>query len=405
MEIKISGKTIRNISLCVVGFIALYWILSQSDSFRAIIDRMMSILSPFIVGAVIAFVVNVPMRFIEGLFKRIKRPKLRRFLALFITLVLLCLVVAGVVMLLVPQLIETIQTLIPKLESFFVRIGNQVNQFLAERPEITQWLQENVGIQKLDWPNLVQKYLNVVGNGISALFSQAVSAIGSITSGVMSCFISIVFAVYALIQKETLARQGRKVLYALLPESKADYVVSVLRLSNSTFSNFLSGQCLEVCILAGLFAVAMAIFGMPYISLVCVLIAVTAFIPLIGAWIGCIVGAFLIMVANPIQALWFVVMFLVIQQFEGNVIYPRVVGTSIGLPGMWVLLAISVGGELFGVVGMFLMIPLSSVIYALIRQWINGRLEKRTLDDEKLTPQPPDIYSNRIPIFRKKKKK
>ena len=149
----------------------------------------------------------------------------------------------------------------------------------------------------------------------------------------------------------------------------------------------------------------MAIFGMPYIPLVCVLIAVTAFIPLIGAWIGCIVGAFLIMVASPIQALWFVVMFLVIQQFEGNVIYPRVVGTSIGLPGMWVLLAISVGGELFGVVGMLLMIPLSSVIYALIRQWINGRLEKRTLDEEKLTPQPPDIHSNRTPFFRKKKKK
>ena len=194
-------------------------------------------------------------------------------------------------------------------------------------------------------------------------------------------------------QKETLARQGRKLLYAFLPERISDQVVRVLRLTNATFSNFLSGQCVEVCILGSMFAVSMAIFRMPYIPLVSVLVAVTAFIPLVGAWVGCIVGAFLIMVSNPLQAVWFVVMFLVIQQVENNVVYPRVVGTSIGLSGMWVLVAVALGGEFMGVAGMFLMIPLVSVLYTLLSEWINHRLAGSEVVAEKLAAQPPELRS------------
>jgi len=167
-----------------------------------------------------------------------------------------------------------------------------------------------------------------------------------------------------------------------------------LRLTNSTFSNFLSGQCLEVCILGCLFAVSMAIFRMPYIPLVSVLVAVTAFIPVVGAFVGCIFGAFFILVDNPIQAVGFVVMFLVLQQIENNLIYPRVVGTSIGLPGMWVLLAVAIGGEMMGVAGMFLMIPLASVVYSLLREITNKRLDNNNIDENKLEPQPPELRSH-----------
>jgi predicted PurR-regulated permease PerM len=210
---------------------------------------------------------------------------------------------------------------------------------------------------------------------------------------VVNFVIAIVFALYSLFQKEVLARQGRRLLYAFVPEKAADYVVRVLRLTNSTFSNFLSGQCVEVCILGSLFAITMAIFKMPYIPLISVLIAVTAFIPIVGAWVGCIVGAFLIFVAEPSQAFWFVIMFVILQQVENNLIYPKVVGTSIGLSGMWVLVAVGIGGQLMGVAGMFLMIPIVSVFYTLLQEQTNRRLSLREIDPEKLSVQPPELSS------------
>jgi predicted PurR-regulated permease PerM len=168
-----------------------------------------------------------------------------------------------------------------------------------------------------------------------------------------------------------------------------------MRLTNVTFGNFISGQCLEAVILGCLFAVAMAIFGMPYIPLVSVIIAVTALIPVVGAFVGCVVGAFFILVNDPIQALSFIALFLVLQQLENNLIYPRVVGTSIGLPGMWVLVSVTIGGEIMGVAGMLVMIPLVSVLYTLTREFTGKRLQERNIPEEKLLPQPMEIKSRR----------
>lgn len=167
-----------------------------------------------------------------------------------------------------------------------------------------------------------------------------------------------------------------------------------MQLTNSTFSNFISGQCLEACILGCLFAVTMAIFKMPYIPLVSVIIAVTALIPVVGAFVGCFVGAFFILVNDPMQSLTFIALFLVLQQLENNLIYPRVVGTSIGLPGMWVLVAVTIGGEIMGVAGMLLMIPLASVLYALAREFTNRRLRERSIPAEKLQNNAPEFKSH-----------
>ena len=221
-------------------------------------------------------------------------------------------------------------------------------------------------------------------------------AIGSVTTAIVNAVISIVFALYCLSSKETLARQGRRVLYALLPEHYADETLRILRLTNVTFSNFISGQCLEAVILGGLFAVAMALFKMPYIPLVSVVIAVTALVPVVGAFVGCVVGAFFILVNDPLQALSFVALFLVLQQLEGNLIYPRVVGTSVGLPGMWVLVSVTIGGELMGVAGMLVMIPLVSVFYTLAREFTDRRLAERNIPEEKLRPMPT-VYKSRFP--------
>ena len=274
-------------------------------------------------------------------------------------------------------------------------------QFLADNPEIMEWLNENTDFEKMDWSGLIQKAVTLVGDSASALMDRLFSAVGSLSSGIFDGVMSFFFAVYCLAQKERLAGQGRRLLYAFLPEKAGDETVRILRLTNATFSNFISGQCLEAVILGAMFAVSMSIFGFPYIPLVSVMIAVTALVPIVGAFAGCILGALFILVESPIQAFWFVALFLLLQQIEGNLIYPRVVGTSIGLPGMWVLVALSVGGDLMGIGGMLLMIPATSVAYALLREVTNRRLEGRDIPREKLSAQPQEISSK----FREKRKK
>lgn len=389
----IEKKTLKNIFIGAACLIILYWLLHETDRVKSLLGIINSVVFPFALGSALAFIFNVPMRGFEGLLRNVSNNTLRRALAIVLTLVSVVLVLAGVFWLLIPQLVETVESLIPKLTAFVINTEKEIQLFLSENPELMEWISKNTEWETINWSSLVQNIITVIGNSVSTILSGTFSAIGNVAGAVMDVLIALVFSVYCLFQKETLARQGRKLLYAFLPEKTGDKIIRVLRLANSTFSNFLSGQCIEVCILGCLFAVSMVVFRMPYIPLVSVLVAVTAFIPVVGAWVGCILGAFFIFVANPLLALWFVVMFLVLQQIENNLIYPRVVGTSIGLSGMWVLVAVGVGGELMGVAGMFLMIPFASVIYTLIRERTARRLEKREIDPEKLKCQPPEIVS------------
>ena len=223
-----------------------------------------------------------------------------------------------------------------------------------------------------------------------ALLSTGGGLIGGVISGVSTFVIGLIFSFYILLQKETLARQGRQVLYALLPQRRAGQCLAVLRLANRTFSSFLSGQCLEACILGTLFVVSMTLFRMPYALLVGVLIALTALIPIVGAFIGCAVGAMLIAVTDPWKALMFIVLFLVLQQVEGNLIYPHVVGSSVGLPSIWVLAAVTLGGSLLGIAGMLFFIPLCSVLYALFRDFVKNRLQSRNVPARVWREPPPD---------------
>jgi predicted PurR-regulated permease PerM len=333
------------------------------------------------------------MRSFERLLMGIKHATLRRIVALLLTLLAVLLVLTVIFSLLIPQVIATAETFAARLPAFYANVEKQLFAFLEQNPDIQEWVVANTDFENIDLVGLAQDLFAMLGDSVETIMLGAVSAIGSVFDIVFDLFISIVFAIYCLFQKETLARQGRKLLYSIASEKFADETVRVMRLTNSTFSNFLSGQCLEVCILGSMFAISMAIFRMPYIPLVSMLVAVTAFIPVVGAFIGCIVGALFILVDNPLQAVTFVGMFLVLQQIENNLIYPRVVGTSIGLPGMWVLLAVAIGGEFMGVAGMFLMIPLSSVLYTLLRERTNKRLSSMTVDEEKLKEQPPELRS------------
>jgi predicted PurR-regulated permease PerM len=370
----------------------------------------MALFSPFFAGAAVAFILNVPMRAIERLLKKIEKDGLRRGLAILLTILAVLLVLTGVVYLVIPQVVATVETLISEIPGFITRVAAWGRDWLQDHPELLAWLMENTEFDSINWTSLLQQVFAEIGNRlssimdrISSVLDQAVGVVAAFGNGVFNAVMSFVFALYCLSRKEVLARQGRRILYAILPEKFCDETIRILRMTNSTFSNFISGQCLEAVILGVMFVISMSIFGMPYMPLVSVIIMVTALVPIVGAFVGCALGAFFILVDDPIMAFWFVIMFLVLQQIEGNLIYPRVVGTSVGLPGMWVLVAVAVGGDLMGVGGMLIMIPLASVLYALTREYTTKRLEARGIAAEKLQDQPPELKSG-FKAKREKKK-
>lgn len=398
---EINKKAFRSLIGGVVLCIFVYWLLHETERVTAFLGGVVNLLSPFVIGAALAFILNVPMRSIERfLLQGVQKLSIRRAIAILLTIVIILLVIAVVVVLLVPQVDATVQSLVGELPAFFERTEIAVGEFLENNPEAMEWLNTNTDLENFDWMSIVQKVATIAGNSVTVILNSAISVFGSIVSAIVTAIIAIVFAIYSLSRKEVLARQGRRLLYSFLPERISDEIIRIMRLTNSTFSNFISGQCLEACILGCMFAIAMAIFGMPYIPLVSVLVAVTALVPLVGAFVGCIFGALFILVDSPLLALWFVVLFLVLQQIEGNLIYPKVVGTSIGLPGMWVLLAVTIGADTMGVGGMLVMIPLASVLYALLREFTDFRLKQLKIDPEKVKDQPPLLKSN----FKEKRK-
>lgn len=389
----IDKKLLQKLFVFVAGAMVFGWVLLDTQRVKLMLDYIWSLLSPFAVGAVIAFVFNVPMRAIEMQLCDVRKESLRRGLSIILTIAAMLLVIFFVVELLVPQIQLTIASLQEKIPAFVDRTAQKLMVFMADNPQIQEWVQDALKMETINWSNILQNTLAFLGNQVSTVMGGAVNVIGNVAGAVVNFVISIVFAIYCLARKDILARQGKRLLYSLLPEHTTDEIVRISRLTNSTFSNFISGQCLEACILGCLFAVSMAVFKMPYIPLVSVIIAVTALIPVVGAFVGCFVGAFFILVNDPFQAMTFIAMFLVLQQLENNLIYPRVVGTSIGLPGMWVLVAVTIGGEIMGVAGMLLMIPLTSVLYTLAREFTNRRLEERNIPAEKLQNRPMEIKS------------
>ena len=384
----IDKKMMHRIFGLIAGAIVFAWLVLDTARATALFTGIWDLFSPFVAGAAIAFIFNVPMRSIENQLGDIRKSGLRRVLAIILTVLCLVLLIMFVFELLIPQIRLTLASLSEKIPAFIDRTAQKLMVLIEENPDLGIWIQEAFHLESLNWSNILKDLLSWLANQVSALMGGAVNVIGNVTSGIVNAVIGIVFAIYALGRKEILASQGRRILYSVLSERRADEVIRISRLTNVTFSNFISGQCLEAVILGCLFAVVMAILRLPYIPLVSVIIAVTALIPVVGAFVGCIVGAFFILVNDPIQAVTFIAMFLVLQQLENNLIYPRVVGTSIGLPGMWVLVAVTVGGEIMGVAGMLVMIPLVSVLYTLGREFTDYRLAERNIPPEKLESQP-----------------
>lgn len=334
------------------------------------------IVRPFVLGAAIAFVLNIPMKVYEEkllkkwqgkLAKKCKRP-----VCIILAILSVVAVVALVVGTVVPQVTTTAAEVGAKIPGFVGKVIDWLDKMTKDYPIFAEQV-EKLQQMKINWNGIFQNVVDFLKNGAADMLTSTVTIASGIISGIVNTFISFIFALYILAQKEKLGNQGRRVLTAYLPEKAAEKIFRVCSLLYRNFSSFITGQCTEAVILGLMFVIAMTIFRMPYALMVGVMIAFLALIPMVGAFIGCALGAFLILLENPVQAVWFVVMFLILQQIEGNLIYPRVVGSSVGLPAMWVLVAVSLGGSLFGMVGMLVFIPLTSTVYALLRESVNRR--------------------------------
>lgn len=348
-----------------------FWTVNNINIVFGFINKIFSVFMPFILGGIIAFILNIPMTKIEKWLKKITKTKgkkgIIRITSIILTLILFISVIAFMLFLLLPELASNIESLIESVPELLEQLKVFMINLLEKYPDVQDKINELF---------INSDISSITSNVLNYLVNQLIGMIGGIISGFVTFFMAIIFSVYILSQKEYLQNCSKKLLRAYVKKEKAVKIEEIMQLTNKTFSNFISGQCLEAIILGVLMFISLIIFDFPYAILIAVLTAITALIPIFGALIAMVVGVILIAIQSPLEALLFIIVFQVVQQIEGNFIYPRVVGKSVGLSPMWTLLAISVGGSLFGIVGMLVSLPLASIIYALIRSDVNNKLSK-----------------------------
>lgn len=356
------------IAVAIIG----YWGINNLNVVGNLFGTIFDILFPFIFGGCLAFILNIPMAFFERKLskprkKQIKNKKLLRIISIIFAILVIVCVVTLIINLIVPELINIGRLLIDNIPYY----TQEISKFIEDYGQDIINKGELLDLQSINLESVKDEILsNVFG-----LLSSSISIVTNIVGTVADIFIGIVFAIYLLIDKEKLQAQVKKVLYAYLTKERADKIVSIGSVFTSTFKSFFTVQCLEATILGTLCIIGMLILGIPYAVPIGILIGVTALIPVVGAFIGMLVGAILIVSVNPIKVITFVIFVIILQQVEGNLIYPRVVGNSVGLPGMWVLVAVAVGGSLGGILGMLIGVPIASAIYKLLQKDVNKKLK------------------------------
>lgn len=388
---KINTKKILALIIFTLFFL---WVVLNWNTVISFFDKVFDLIFPFILGIAIAFVLNILTKlFEEKLFgmdlrrkgknakmQKQKKSKWKRGISLILAIIVLIAIVALVVGLVIPELIKTVQMLFVSIPDLLEEGKVYIADLLKEYPQINTSITDlQNSIENLNINEEINKFLNTYGSGILV---TSVNVISGMASAIVTFVLALAFALYALVQKEKLILQSKKLLYAYVEKDKADKIMRVARTANTTFTNFISGQFIEALILGFLCMVGMLILGIPHAVTIGVMIAFTALIPIVGAIIGTVIGAILILPISPIKAVVFVIFLLILQQIEGNIIYPKVVGSSVGLPGIWVLVAISIGGSLWGLVGILLSVPLFSVIYAVLGEDVNLRLRKKKIEIE-----------------------
>ncbi len=376
----LNKKNMKNIMLLIVFAVLFYVGVQRIESVAAGFSFVVSIVFPFLLGAAMAFILNVPMSFMEKrLFSKTKgkAKKLKRPICLVLAILFVVAILWIVLLVVIPEVASTVASLSVNIEAALIKLQRWAMDIFEDNKQIEVW----IASLQFDWDGIIHTAFGFLKNGAGNVLNSTMTVAKTLINSVMNFCVAFVFACYILLQKEKLAVQIRKILYAFFSKKVVTKVLDIASLSYKTFANFVTGQCCEAVILGTMFFISMSILRFPYALLVGVLIAFTALIPIFGAFIGCFLGTFLILVADPMKAIAFVILFLVLQQVEGNLIYPHVVGGSVGLPSIWVLVAVTVGGSLMGIVGMLVFIPLCSVVYALFREMVYKRLKERGIHD------------------------
>ena len=366
-------KDIIKLILFTVIIIFAFIYIKTIGSFLA---YLINIFMPFIIGIFIAFILNVLLNFVENkLFKKLNNKnyktwsKLKRPVSVIITFIIIITIIVFILGLLIPQLQNTVSLFTKNFDTYKEQTIEILNNFGINSESINNY---NTSINNLK--NEITSYINNNRNEIMQItIGVASNFLGSITS----IIIGIVFAIYILLKKEDLSRQFKKILKAYLPEKYERRIEEIANLSNITFGNFISGQCLEALIIGLLCFIGMLLLQIPYASTISVLVGFTALIPVFGAFIGTFIGAFLIFMVEPFKALIFIIFIIILQQLEGNIIYPKVVGKSVGLPSIWVMVAVTIGASIYGVLGMILSVPLCSILYSIIKTDVNLKIEEK----------------------------
>lgn len=383
--------SIPRVLLFIFAVALIIYSVFNMDTMLEFIKNSIVLIKPFLIGAVIAFVLNVPLRFFEHhVFCHIKHPKFKkveRGLSILLSLLLVWVALSLVVRIVVPQLIESISLLVSTIPKYVDYLTNFLSEYENDSAAIANFVKQIESISPQTLEQYTMKWLNdqVTAHALlSSAFMSTVGIVSSVAAGVINFFVAFVFAIYILGSKEKLAVQARKICFAFFNRMHAAYLVHVAQVSFAKMYSFITGQLTEAVILGSLCTIGMIIFRLPYAGMIGVLTGFCALIPIFGAFIGGAVGALLIFTVSPIKALTFVIFLVILQQIEGNFIYPKVVGSSVGLPAMWTLFAITIGGALMGLIGMMLFVPLCAIVYFLFTEIVAGRLKKNNIspDDE-----------------------
>ncbi len=381
-----NGIFVLAVKLVTLG-IVLYVTLNNLERVFSAVGRVFALVSPLLLGALIALILNTPMMAVEKQFAKISTKRGKKIpmktaaaVSLIVTFAAAVLVIYLLAHTIFPQLGESVRTIYAKFMAAlpaWIEKLNELEKYGIDAEPVEKFLRE------IDLDSVMRKISENSGEILSTLTTGATSLITgatSIISGIVTAFTSIIFAIYILVNKQKLGGQIRNVGYAFLKQSTADRIGRIFRLCVNTFAGFISGQCLESIILGLLFFIVLSLLGFPYALAISSLICVTAIIPYVGAFLGCAFGMLLMVIDDPLQALWFLLVFLIIQQVENQLIYPRVVGGSVGLPAIWTFAAVIIGGGLCGVLGMILFIPLFSVLYSLLQDAVLLRLSEKGIE-------------------------
>lgn len=378
---NMSKDNIKKMVIILCSVVLFYELLENLGNIADIVSSIISLFFPFILGGAIAFIINVPMKHVEKhLFKKKKSEKfnkIRRATAVFITIVAFLGVMVFAMWIVIPEIANTVSDISSDLPKMFNRVSDKAMKIADKHPEIEEFVKNE---KEINWTDIVDSVIGKLKNGAGTFVSSGIGFVSSIFRIITSFVIGLVFAIYILFEKERLSKQAKQVLYSFFSKKMAERIIRIGNIANQTFSGFLSGQCLEACILGTMFFFSMLILRIPYAMVMGVIISITALIPVVGAFIGCFIGVILILIDSPFKALVFIIMFLVLQMIEENLIYPHVVGNSVGLPSIWVLMAVTLGGDLMGVLGMVIFIPISSILYALFRELVKRRLKEKNID-------------------------